>query len=136
MGTRAVTIVEDEDGVYVSLYRQYDGYPEGHGKELAEFLDGAEIGNGITGNPPPGFFNGVGDLAARLVTFFKENHKIIGGFYIIPTGTKWGPDYTYTVTGRNSEVFVKVQSYSDKTLFEGPVGDFRVWVNSEEDEED
>src|SRR5687768_2511369 len=103
MGTRAVTNVVEKNSTdgehYVSLYRQFDGYPNGgHGEELAEFLTGARIGNGIgpkDGNDPK-FFNGVGDLAIRLVAHFKQDN-LAGGFYLIPAGTDWGPDYVYTV---------------------------------------
>jgi len=47
MGTRALTFVYDGDKPIVNLYRQYDGYPTGHGAELAQFLDGFKIVNGI-----------------------------------------------------------------------------------------
>lgn len=146
MGTRSVTNVVDEDGdIYVSLYRQYDGYPDGHGKELAEFLKGAEIGNGIGANPSPGFFNGVGDLACRLVTFFKEDHGTIGNFYLLPPKGDNTQEFNYTVTGinpgfsfndaSNGEVFVKVDSYSSE-LFSGTVEEFASWVETyEEDDE-
>lgn len=143
MGTRAVTNVVDEKGdVYVSLYRQFDGYPKGgHGEELADFLKGAEIGNGIGSNVPAGFFNGVGDLACRLVAFFRQDYRQIGSFYIIPPGTDWGASYTYTVTGKdpsysdltNGNVQVEVQSYDGSVLFSGGVEDFTSWV--EEDNE-
>ena len=39
MGTRSLTFVYDEDGrKIINMYRQYDGYPSGHGKDLAESL--------------------------------------------------------------------------------------------------
>ena len=39
MGTRSLTFVYDENGAKIlNMYRQMDGYPSGHGKELAEFL--------------------------------------------------------------------------------------------------
>lgn len=142
MGTRAVTNVIDEDGtVYVSLYRQFDGYPDGHGKELGEFLKDAIIGNGIGSNVPVGFFNGVGDLACRLVSFFKDDHRSIGSFYIIPAGSGWGPDYTYNVTARGpkfgedpSAIEIEVVGYSDRPCFSGSIEEFRAWAaNPEED---
>lgn len=139
MGTRCITnVVDDKGEVYVSLYRQYDGYPQGgHGEELANWLNGAVIGNGIRGGEDrPKFFNGIGDLAVRLVTFFKEDHSVPGGFYLIPAASAWnaGVDYIYTVTavdpifsvkdGKDPETYptVKVNSgYSDSTLFQGDV---------------
>lgn len=146
MGTRSVTNVVDEDGaIYVSLYGQWDGYPSSHGKELAEFLKGAEIGNGIGANPSPGFFNGVGDLACRLVSFFKEDHKNIGSFYLLPPKEENTQEFTYTVTGVNPSftfnaapnggVFVKVDSYN-RELFSGTAEEFSSWVETyDEDDE-
>ena len=37
MGTRSLTFVYDENNTPVlNMYRQFDGYPSGHGAELAE----------------------------------------------------------------------------------------------------
>ena len=100
MGTRSVTNVMDEDGktVMVSLYRQYDGYPEGHGEELAEFLKDMKIVNGISLGEGENdrCANGMGCLAAQIVSHFKDG---IGGFYLV-TPKKRHPmvDYIYTVT--------------------------------------
>ncbi len=41
MGTRSLTILCGRDAEIAVLYRQYDGYPEGHGRELAEILSKA-----------------------------------------------------------------------------------------------
>lgn len=144
MGTRAITNVVDEKGVsYVSLYRQFDGYPQGgHGEDLANWLKGAVIGNGIRmGAEPRNFFNGVGDLAVRLVTFFKEDHSVAGGFYLVaPAHDKWDVDYTYTVhcdDGYEEEggVTLEVTSYGGTTLFNGTVEDFYVWMRESEEED-
>jgi len=47
MGTRSLTFVYDEQDVIINMYRQYDGYPTGHGAELAEFLGQFRMTNGI-----------------------------------------------------------------------------------------
>ena len=61
MGTRSLTFVYDEQGnKIINLYRQFDGYPTGHGQELAEFLNNQKM------------YNGAGDLAALLVAHFKK----------------------------------------------------------------
>lgn len=135
MGTRSLTNVVDEKGdVYVSLYRQYDGYPtsDGHGGEIANWLEGAEIGNGINGSQGPKFFNGVGDLALRLVTYFRQDHKQIGSFYIIPPGTDWGPDFTYIVRAAvGHPVELTLKGYNGGTLFQGSVKEFVDWMDSD-----
>lgn len=148
MGTRAITNVMDESGAYyVSLYRQFDGYPYGgHGEELAEFLNGAVIGNGISSNPPAGFFNGVGDLALRLVSFFKSDHRNIGGFYLEPPSEDNKQEFTYTIIGYNPSytihakedpkpIRVIVENY-ERELFDGSVEEFQVWVSQPLDEEE
>ena len=43
MGTRALTFVYEGDKPLVNLYRQYDGYPTGHGAELAQFLSDSKV---------------------------------------------------------------------------------------------
>ena len=56
MGTRSLTTFvetyKDNSGKkvkneIVTMYRQYDGYMEGHGKDLADFLAGGKLVNGI-----------------------------------------------------------------------------------------
>ena len=61
MGTRCLTYVYEGNSPLVCLYRQFDGYPSGHGAELANFLKGIKLGNGIADNPKMGkFANGMG----------------------------------------------------------------------------
>lgn len=80
MGTRSLTTVFDESGKpLLSLYRQMDGYYEGHGAELQEFLKEFGIVNGIGSNTPAKAANGMACLAAQLVAHFKTG---IGQFYI------------------------------------------------------
>ena len=100
MGTRSLTIIQDEDGSEIAvLYRQFDGYPEGHGAELRAFCEGKPIINGIpVGSNTPKFgeaFNGITDLAAAIVSFFKKNE--VGEFYLHPPGYRNGEDWRYYV---------------------------------------
>lgn len=78
MGTRCLTYVYEGDTPIVCMYRQFDGYPEGHGMELAEFLNGGRIVNGLTMRNEK-VFNGMGCLAAQMVAKFKSEP---GGFYL------------------------------------------------------
>ena len=81
MGTRSDTLIFDCDVLIASIYRQFDGYPTGHGKELIEALGGgnAKICNGFSYEKTPQFFNGMGCLAAHLVSKLKDD---IGGIYL------------------------------------------------------
>lgn len=97
MGTRSLTIIQDEDGREIMvMYRQFDGYPSGHGADLAKFLDGREIVNGIRDSSAR-VSNGFGCLAAQMVAEFKDGP---GNIYIYPAGTRdcW-EDYRYFVSG-------------------------------------
>lgn len=74
MGTQAITIFVDEENAEVArMYRQMDGYPAGHGKELAEFLTGFRMVNGFSMNDwcDPKVANGMDCLAAQVVCHFK-----------------------------------------------------------------
>ena len=35
MGTRSLTVIQSNGKEFFNMYRQFDGYPEGHGMELA-----------------------------------------------------------------------------------------------------
>ena len=80
----------------VNMYRQYDGYPEGHGTELADFLKSGKVVNGIgSTNETERLFNGAGCLAAQMIAHFKNG---AGGFYIEPiTAKDCGQEYEYEV---------------------------------------
>ena len=103
MGTRSITRIYalTESGTkehLVSFYRQYDGYPEGHGKELAEILNKAKYVNGLSGGDSRvlgNYFNGSGCGAASIISILKDEP---GGIYIIPKGRNdmW-EEWTYEV---------------------------------------
>ena len=117
MGTRSLTFVYDGDVPVINMYRQFDGYPSGHGAELAEFLDGFEVVNGI-GKVQPKIANGMGCLAAQLIANFK---KTVGGFYIHPvTETDCWQDYEYHVY--EDKVVVKNPT---EVIFEGAWDEFK-----------
>ena len=105
MGTRSLTRVfethKDEKKnkqvkvQLVNMYRQYDGYPEGHGTELADFLKGGKVVNGIGYDEKNIVFNGAGCLAAQMIAHFKNG---AGGFYIESiTAKNCGQEYEYEV---------------------------------------
>lgn len=100
MGTRSIThITFTRNGAQtpiVSFYRQYDGYPEGHGLEMAEFLAGFPKDNVPFDKRAIGScHNGPGDLAFQLLVHLKRepfNH------YLIPVGeSNMGDEYVYEI---------------------------------------
>ena len=127
MGTRSLTYVYDGETPIMCMYRQFDGYPEGHGQELADFLNQLTVGNGI---PEYGnlftFANGMGDLAAQMLVFFK---KTPGGFYIHPIDFNqdcW-QEYEYHVF--ENRLVVKNPT---EVIFDGSWKDFNEFCSSEE----
>lgn len=84
MGTRSLTYVyegkkEDWAKPFMCMYRQFDGYPEGHGWELSEFLMSGRLVTGLSGMGKSIQFNGMNCLAAQLVARFKTDS---GGIYL------------------------------------------------------
>ena len=131
MGTRSLTYVYDKSGAInvrlVCMYRQYDGYPSGHGLELAEFLTKRKIINGISGDTSKTAANGMGCLAAQIVSHFKGDS--IGGVYLYsPVGRlDVFQEYEYHVY----EDRVKVLSYDEK-IFSGSWTEFLTFCKEEE----
>ena len=94
MGTRSLTFVYDGDVPVINIYRQFDGYPSGHGHELAQFLDSKTLVNGF-GKQNSFEANGMGCLAAQLIVQLKHG---VGGIYIYPvSSTDCFQDYEYHV---------------------------------------
>lgn len=123
MGTRSLTTVYDaEQTPLVTLYRQYDGYPRGHGQELADFLRPVTLVNGMTDTTPPRAANGMGCLAAQLVAHFKRE---IGHFYLYPPGTTdAGQDYDYHIRPRDHGTLDLVVYCGMDRIWQGPVADY------------
>ena len=130
MGTRSLTFVYseyEENKPILNLYRQFDGYPTGHGKELAEFLGSGtrKIVNGYNSKDGNNF-NGMGCLAAQMVAHFKKG---IGEFYIQSVDSDdCGQDYVYKVY----KDFVEVYRYNGERIFKGDYFEFTIFCNQDE----
>jgi hypothetical protein len=99
----------------LTFYRQSDGYPSGHGAELAEFLDGFTIVNGLGGQSGK-IANGVGCLAAQLIAHFKTEP---GHIYIYPAGSKnCDEEYTYRVRAAVGQPII-LEVYETSGGYEG-----------------
>ena len=66
-----VSFSEHPERVEVQVYKHYDGYPSGHPVDLAKFLNGFSVVNGL-GQDTHKVANGLGCLAAQYVAAFKE----------------------------------------------------------------
>jgi hypothetical protein len=123
MGTRSLTFVYDEnEDAVVCMYRQYDGYPAGHGSELAKFLKSGRIVNGLPFGSSEKLFNGMQCLAAQMVAEFKDGP---GGIYLYaPTTNKdCGQEYEYHVYEKR----IKVIGDGNNVIFTGDYDQFEYW---------
>jgi hypothetical protein len=109
------------------MYRQFDGYPSGHGVELGEFLNSiVEVTNGIRPGDKRKTANGMGCLAAQMIAHFKVG---VGNIYIESTNTNLlGHDFEYHVY----ETYVIVKNYSGHTMFKGTWKDFYEFCRTDE----
>jgi hypothetical protein len=126
----------DGNQLIVSIYRQYDGYPSGLGKEVADFVGGLKITNGIRGDGT-GTANGMGCLAAQLIGKLK---KQVGNVYLRDTGPEsHGEEYVYTLYERDERVYIRAveggmtafglpgdTEAEMKSLYDGPASEFAV----------
>ena len=132
MGTRSNTVIYDEyhgnDSAVeiLNLYRQMDGYIEGHGVDLLKFLEPMTIVNGFT-EGLTNIANGSGCLAAQLVAHFKNG---VGGFYIqTPMGDENENDYTYKIYVSGGPVYISMEVWHwDDLIFSGNVPEFKKFV--------
>ena len=141
MGTRSLTFVyNDHKEPIINLYRQYDGYPSGHGAELAEFLAPLTLVNGF-GRDTANLANGMGCLAAQMVSHFKKG---CGTFYVMDVEDRdCGQDYEYhiyqnedkdlcvRVKDRGWNAFGLTMSDKDECIFDGPIYRFEEFCEEE-----
>lgn len=132
MGTRSLTVIVDSpdyasvENEIAVIYRQFDGYPTGHGQELADLINVRKMVNGISGNAAK-VANGFSCLAALLVRGLKTDDA--GGTYLHRAGTRdCGEDYVYYVYGggENQPVMLRVESCGTarKVIYQGECSKF------------
>ena len=139
MGTRSLTRViprqkglsYDEchkhvDKSSINMYRQYDGYPQGHGLELAEFLSDFTIVNGLGADSYRGkIANGSSCLAAQLVQHFKDGP---GNVYLetLDDGDYW-EEYIYTLFPKENEpTYISIYDvHAKECVFVGTYADLQ-----------
>lgn len=141
MGTRSLTIVNDGKRHVMTVYRQFDGNPEGHGKDLAALLGKIKVINGLGGGDRERMgkvANGMGCLAAQLVARLKD---CVGNVYVEGRWSKkdWkGTAYQYIINKGDGDdggygpwdITVTVMESGKKVLFKGDGPAFAAWVDS------
>ena len=148
MGTRSITHIHDgdlTDEILCTIYRQFDGYPEGLGAELAGVLAPLAIVNGFKKDRPEA--NGMGCLAAQIVGALKKG---VGNVYIYKAGSQdHGEEYTYRIYAKKElsrdwigdpkdahraagAPYLRVSENNSagdgEPLFDGPASEFAAWL--------
>ena len=141
MGTRSLTrVIQRQEGLsfseghnhveksVINMYRQFDGYPDGHGVDLAEFLDDFDVVNGLGEDRYKlKTANGVGCLAAQLVQHFKNGP---GNVYLEQLngepGDSW-EEYIYTLYLKEGEpIFISIYDvFAEECIFVGTSKDLQ-----------
>ena len=154
MGTRSLTKVittwEDTDGKkqrqpVTCMYRQYDGYMDGHGKELAEWLDGFTIVNGIPSDRSEPMFNGMDCLAAQMFVHFKSSGckddgtptSNAGGIYCMhPDASDCWEQYLYEISEEDKQIHLTVYEIEHESsateIFHGTPKELLTKIKKEE----
>ena len=128
MATRAlINFVEREDGVtfsahpgvdkiHVQIYNHYNGYPEGLGVTLAEYLQDFKIVNGLPMRTNK-LANGLGCLSAQVVSYLKEEP---GNVYLYRPGERSWEDYEYFIWCKEGHgVWISIFDYEGNCIFVG-----------------
>lgn len=145
MGTRStITFYEkrkDKIIPIVNIYQQYDGYLEGVGKVLCEWLKNKILVNGFTPYDVENVANGVGCLTAQ---FIEQNKKGIGNLYLYPIGECQDYcDYNYSVIiedvyerRRVKDIAViEVGNWGKKPFFKGTVQELLDYIEKQKEED-
>lgn len=130
----------------VNIYQQYDGYLEGVGKELCEWLKSKTIVNGFS-KSSLNIANGTGCLAAKYIAEFKP---LTGGLYIYPEDVAHEDcDYNYSVivdenwisspfeNNKNAEdiITIEVDNWGEKPFFKGSIQELLDYIERQKEEE-
>ena len=103
MGTKALVIINEDHQsqsvtqMYSSMYCQYDGYLEGVGQQIKDFLMNRVVVNGLSGKSYVPVSNGMGCLAASFISHVKIE---AGGWYMTPNRN------VNSVLSNDTDVFV------------------------------
>lgn len=147
MGTRSSYAVIEEyrdenhkkvTSKYMAMYVQYDGYPDGHPLDVAKWLSGGNVVNGIPMREDKKLiFNGSGCLAAQLVARMKVD---VGNVYMQPFKHRGfsGEEYLYDIIVNLDRKDIKIiayELYNKKVkIFEGTPQEFCERFEPKEDD--
>jgi hypothetical protein len=120
----------------VLIYCQYDGYPEGHPLQTAEWLSKGYVVNGLGLADDTLVFNGAGCLAAQLIAKMKDG---AGNVYVygMSSRSKCSEDYLYDIIIKSDRTIEYVGYFNDHRqtqFFRGTPKEFtETFVNLEQE---
>lgn len=127
MGTRSLTHFHQaglNSPVLCTMYRQFDGYPTGHGADIKAALGGKTLVNGYSDAATQ--VNGLADAATQLIAYCKTNGGKdpigAGGVYMMLPG-EGSEEFNYHVFATGGDLHVSV-AHGDDALWTGPVSAF------------
>lgn len=125
MGTRSTVKFYEEQGLILSVYQQYDGYPGGVGQQIVSLIDKYTLVNGIGFEEKQPIANGFSDLA---LFYILENKDGAGNLYA--TSAEDAQEYNYEIYGRFAGEIqaVKVIHEFGETRFFDNYVDFKNFV--------
>lgn len=141
MGTRSLTFIlekphRDVTTTVACIYRQYDGYPEGHGMDLFEKFGDFQLCNGFGGGDNSKWANGMGCLGAQIVDHLKEG---IGNIYLVPVTTQdmW-EEFVYEIyPNKENKISMTVNvvhlepKYELETIYRGLLSEYGDWIKTQ-----
>ena len=113
-----VSFSEHPEKIEVQVYKHWDGYPSGHPTDLAHFLKGFKIVNGLGMNTYQ-VANGLGCLAAQYIAAFKQD---AGDIYVENPDTErsWIDYITYIWGDYHKGIWMSIfENYEDECIFVG-----------------
>jgi hypothetical protein len=116
MGTRSTIKFKYKGQTVCAIYHQHDGYIEGVGNELKEFIKSGTFVNGYT-HREERQFNGFGCFIAQYIAEHKNG---VGGLYITDLDDEQEYNYIVEVLTDN-KVVVSCKEVDDFTEFVGSV---------------
>lgn len=134
MGTSSkINILNKDEEVILSISTTCDGYWDGTGIKVRNFLSNFKIVNGF-GLYPKKEINGIGDLASQLLVYMKLDHLpdtkierniistnlycMTGRVYVDPPTLDIYADYNYNITIKENKVHIEIY-YSDDLIWKG-----------------
>lgn len=130
MGTRStVKFYSDGDNI-LSVYQQYDGYPSGVGKQVADLLKKYEIVNGLPIEDDSSIANGIMELALYYII---DNKKSSGNIYATTVNNY--EEYNYEIYAEHINMVdvitsVKICDSDGNYDFDGTLDEFLIYVKN------